>query len=65
MIFLWALLFLLWVILAVHYIISYREWRREDILRREDREAVRSGKPLPYDRDTDSVGHTDTNDITV
>ena len=43
MIWLWALLFLLWVFLGLHYLVSYREWRAEDRQRRNDREAERQG----------------------
>jgi hypothetical protein len=34
---LWFFLLFLWVGLAVHWVISYRRWRKEDSLRRQNR----------------------------
>jgi 1,4-dihydroxy-2-naphthoate octaprenyltransferase len=34
---LWWFLFLLWVGLVVHWTISYRQWKKEDDLRRKTR----------------------------
>lgn len=33
----WAGLFFLWILLVFHYFITYRRWRREDKLRRQER----------------------------
>jgi predicted histidine transporter YuiF (NhaC family) len=34
---LWFFLLFLWVGLVVHWVISYRRWRKEDSLRRQNR----------------------------
>jgi len=35
---LWVGLFFLWILLAAHYFKSWRRWRKEDQLRRHERE---------------------------
>lgn len=37
MIYLWVSLLVLWVLLAWKFVISYRRWKRWDVLRRETR----------------------------
>ena len=39
----WAGLFFLWILLVLHYGISYQRWRKEDNLRRKERLDERFG----------------------
>lgn len=44
---LWLGLLFLWILLAIHYFKSHRKWKREDKLRREERQDNRSSKKVP------------------
>lgn len=43
----WAGLFFLWILLALHYFKSYRKWKREDNLRRKEREKELENRNVP------------------
>lgn len=43
----WVGLFFLWILLSLHYIKSYRRWKKEDKLRREERQAELESRNVP------------------